>query len=150
MRVGGPGAEDGFVAERERTILERLADPRVEERTIEENTEALARSVLRHLQRMLNTRHGFSETLPDFGLPDIADLFHSGGDAAGVLRKAIRTTIEKYEPRLRNVRIEAVEGDGDALALRFEIKAELVTAEERAHVLFETTVDSSGEVRVDL
>ncbi len=136
---------------RERTLLERISDPRADEpRTIEENTNMLANSVLRHLQKMLNTRQGFSETLPDYGLPDLVDLFHSFPTAIGIMEKAIKSTIEKYEPRLRNVRVQPVDSESEILTLRFEIKADLVTSRERAGVLFETQVDSNGEVSVSL
>jgi len=136
---------------RERSILEELSNPRPDEnRTIQENTNILAESVLIHLQKMLNTRHGFSETLEDYGLPDMVDLFQEAAQARSVMEKAIRNTIEKYEPRLRNVRVQTVRNEDDQLSLRFEIKAELVTSEERAAVLFETYLDTTGEVKVEL
>jgi type VI secretion system protein len=134
---------------RERTVLERLSDPRANEPlTIQENTDQLAESVLRHLSNMLNTRHGHTLTLPDYGLPDLVDLFHAFPEAIGLMQKAIRDTIEKYEPRLRNVRINLAESEEDMLNLHFEVTAELVTAQERASVLFETSIDTAGQVRV--
>ncbi len=134
---------------RERSLLERLRDPEPEvARTIHENTGRLADSVLGNLRRLLNSRHGVATTLPDYGIPDLCDVVHSFPEATGAMRKAIKTTIEKYEPRLRKVSVKPVEHPDDPLALHFEITAELVTEEEKASVWIETRIDGHGGVDV--
>jgi type VI secretion system protein len=134
---------------RERSLLERLRDPEPDAaRTIHENTSRLAESVLGNLRRLLNSRHGVAATLPDYGIPDLCDLVHSFPEAAGAMRKALKSTIEKYEPRLRKVNLKAVEHPDDPLALHFEITAELVTEEERTSVWIETRIDGHGGVEI--
>lgn len=133
----------------ERTLLERLGNPETNApRTTRENTDRLAESVLTHLQKMLNTRQGNVLTLPDYGIPDLSEVVHSFPDSIVQMQEAIRTSIEKYEPRLRKVRVKYVDPGEDLLKLRFEITAQLVTAKEKASVWFETMVDSSGQVEI--
>ena len=134
---------------RERSLLERLRKPEPEAaRTIRENTNRLADSVLANLRHLLNSRHGVSPIQQDYGIPDLCDVAHSFPEAIGSMRKAIKTAIEKYEPRLKRVTVKHVEAPDDVLALRFEITAELVTEEEKASVFIETRIDSSGEVEL--
>ncbi len=134
---------------RERSLLERLRDPGAESpRTIHENTAHLADSVLANLRNLLNSRHGISAAVPGYGIPDMVDLATSFPEGIVGMRRAIKEAIETYEPRLRRVNVKHVEAPEDPLALKFEIMAELATAEERASVWFETRVDSSGEVDV--
>jgi type VI secretion system protein len=135
---------------RERTLLERFRDPEPEtgSRTIHENTNRLAESVLRNLRRLLNSRHGVAQTRTDYGIPDMCDVLHNFPDAIAGMRKAIKTTIERYEPRLRRVNVKHVESPDDPQALHYEITAELVTEEEKASVWIETRIDGSGQVGV--
>jgi type VI secretion system protein len=134
---------------RERSLLDRLDDPRPNApRRIEQSTEELADSVLAHLQRMLNTRQGNCLTLEDYGIPDFTDMVHSFPEAVGRMQRAIRQSIERYEPRLRRVRVTPVEDPDDVFRLRFEITGELVTADEQAAVWFETTISPSGRISV--
>jgi type VI secretion system protein len=134
---------------RERSLLERFREPEVESsRTIHENTNRLAESVMANLRRLLNSRQGIAPTQADYGIPDLCDVVHSFPDAIGGMRKAIKACIEKYEPRLRRVNVKHVESPDEVLALRFEITGELVTEEDKASVWFETRIDRSGEVQV--
>lgn len=133
----------------DKSLLERLADPqRDAPRTLRGNTNQLAKSVLRHLQKMLNTRHGNAPVQLDYGLPDLTELVHSFPESIAQMQKAIRNTIEKYEPRLRAVKVSYVPSDDDPLRVKFEITAQLVTTREKTPIWFETTLDSSGQVEV--
>jgi type VI secretion system protein len=134
---------------RERTLLERFRAPEPDAaRTIHENTDRLAKSVLTNLNQLLNSHHGIAPIREDYGIPPIVDVLHNFPDAIAGMRKAIKTTIEKYEPRLKRVNVKHVEVPDDPLALNFEITAELVTEEEKASVWISTRIDGSGQVRV--
>ena len=63
-------------------------------------------------------------------------------------RRSIRASIEKYEPRLRNVVVNSVPNEDDPFHLRFEIRAQLVTEREVLPVSFYTTLDSAGQADV--
>ena len=134
---------------RERTLLERLADPRPDEPlTVSENTQQLADSILRHLQRMLNTRQGHVLIQPEYGMPDVTDIIHTMPTSVTEIRRAIRNSIEKFEPRLRNVEVNFVPAEEGSLELKFEVTAELVTEKEEASVWFQTSIDSAGHMEV--
>ena len=134
---------------RERNLLERLADPRAGTAlTTAENTQHLADSILRHLQQMLNTRQGHAPTQPEYGMPDVTEFIHTLPDMVNEVRRAIRNSIEKFEPRLRNVDVVYVPSEENRLNLRFEITAELVTQKEEASVWFETSVSPSGHIEI--
>lgn len=135
---------------RERTLLERFNNPRLgEPLTTKQSTTVLAESVLQHLTKVLNTRRGHSLTQPeDYGMIDLTDLIHGFPESIKEMQQAIRTTIEKYEPRLRNVYVEYVESGEDVLTLRFKITAQISTERDRAPVWFETVVEPSGQVEL--
>lgn len=133
----------------ERTLLERLADPRADRPlTVNENTELLAESVLKHLQRMLNTRQGHVLVQPEYGMPDVTEFVQTLPEMVNAVQKAIKNSIQKFEPRLRNPTITFVPAEFYQTELRFEITAELVTQKEEASVFFETEVSPSGEIRI--
>jgi type VI secretion system protein len=133
---------------RERTLLERLADPRPESPlTIAENTQQLADSILRHLRKMLNTRQGHVLAQPEYGMPDVTEFIQSLPDMVDAVQRGIRNSIEKFEPRLRNVTVTYAPSD-DRMNVRFEITGELVTEKEEASVWFETAVSPSGHIEV--
>mgnify|MGYP003729518237 CR=1 FL=1 len=82
-------------------------------------------SIMDHLNRMFNTRQGSIGHMADYGLPDVSDIYRRMPDGAEDLRVAIKTTIERYEPRLENVRVIRRESDSVDLRLAFIISAEL-------------------------
>lgn len=106
-------------------------------------------SVIRHLQRMLNTRVGSVPIADDFGVPDMTSLQGEDfADTAGGMAQVIRRFIARYEPRLDKVRV-SIEPEGkDVLSLRFKLEAVLVR-NNQAPVIFETVVASSGRVEVN-
>jgi type VI secretion system protein len=65
--------------------------------------DALLKSVHSHLERLLNSRQGDLSHLPDYGLPDMGEIYQDLPGSAPVLTAAIKACIEKYEPRLKNV-----------------------------------------------
>ena len=73
---------------------------------------AVMASVAAHLAKMLSTRAGSVQTLPDYGLPDLNDMRLSLHDALQQARSAIESFIEKYEPRLSQVRVSSAEAGG--------------------------------------
>ena len=103
------------------------------------------RSIMDHLQRLFNTRLGSLSHLTDYGLPDISDIYRSMPHGLGVLRNAIRSTIDRYEPRLKNVRVALRETYSKDLRLSFVISAELSKGET---VRFETLFSDAGHSTV--
>jgi type VI secretion system protein len=134
---------------RERSLLERLANRKPDvSRTTRLDESQLISSVLEHVGKMLNTRQGNAPVAPDYGIPDIVDLVHSFPESIRFMEQAIRTTIEKYEPRLSNVRVKHEGFDDDVFSLHFEVTAVLAQSGSQKSVRFETRVDNNGEVSV--
>lgn len=104
-------------------------------------------SILRNLQVMLNSRHGGSPTVPDFGTSDFSDYFQ-GYDSIQIFKQEIRRTIEKYEPRLTDVFVEFTPMEDDPHRVHFEISALIRTEDQEVATVFRTIVEGSGEVRV--
>ena len=108
----------------------------------------LTASVAGHLAKMLSTRAGSVQTLPDYGLPDLNDMRLSLHDALSQAREAIEGFIETYEPRLSNVRVKPLPRDHDPLKLAFSIEGLLEVDGVRRQVSFAARLDGSGQVRV--
>lgn len=104
-------------------------------------------SVMRHLQRILNTRQGNALIADDYGVPDFSDLIQLGAESVREIERQLRQTIQKYEPRLRMVKVSFQAADDDATALRFQIVARLAT-DAKTGVMFETAVTPDGKIEL--
>ncbi len=140
---------------REETFLERIADmggKRLSryQPTTTEDLEALMESVRNHLRVLLNARHGMSEALPDYGLPALVDLMAGTGDHVRTVLDAIQTAIEKYEPRLRRVRVthEVDADDTRKQTPAFRIEGLLVGRSGEHRVWYKTEIGESGAFNV--
>lgn len=105
-------------------------------------------SVAAHLAKMLSTRAGSVQTLPDYGLPDLNDMRLSLHDALNQARLAIEHLIETYEPRLSKVRVSCLPREHDPLWLSFNIEGLLEVGGIRRQVSFAARLDGSGQVRI--
>ncbi|MHB9801215.1 type VI secretion system baseplate subunit TssE [Pseudomonas sp. MT3] len=105
-------------------------------------------SVAAHLAKMLSTRAGSVQTLPDYGLPDLNDMRLSLHDSLNQARTAIERFIEAYEPRLSAVRVISLPRDHDPLNLAFAIEGLLEVDGIRRQVSFSASLDGSGQVKV--
>lgn len=133
---------------REERLLERLQTwEREPARRGKEDPRRIVDSVLRHLQRILNTKQGNVLIAEDYGVPDFSDFINMLPRSIGELERSIRMAIQKYEPRLTAVRVSFVPQEEDRLSLRFQIIAKLVT-ESKTQVYIETVVDSEGKIEI--
>ncbi len=104
-------------------------------------------SVVDNLNRLFNSRRGMLEHLPAYGLPDTGDVYSDSPEAAERLRRAIKETVEKYEPRLRRISVTPGGSEDDQHArIVFLVSGELVSGER---VEFQTifVTESSVEVK---
>jgi len=133
---------------REERLLERFRSWEKEPaRRSVEDPRRVNDSVLSHLQRILNTRQGNVPIADDYGVPEFGEYLQLGGEAVRELERVLRATIQKYEPRLKGVRVAFVPQEDDRLSLRFQISARLA-CDSRHQVRFETTIDSDGKIRL--
>ncbi|MCK5505075.1 MAG: type VI secretion system baseplate subunit TssE [Thermodesulfovibrionia bacterium] len=134
---------------REKRLLERIQTREKEpSRRGSDDPRRITESVLEHLQRILNTWQGNVPIAEDYGVPEFTDFMYSMPDSVREIERAIRQTVQKYEPRLRAVKVTFIpREEEDALSLRFQINARLSTGSKR-RVLFETLIDTDGKISV--
>ena len=105
-------------------------------------------SISAHLQRMLNTRKGSVMIDKDYGIPDFTNSpFDSLNEMGREIAEEIKEFIQKYEPRLGNVKVSFVENEENTLSLKFKLEGELVF-KGRLPVTFETWMDQNGKIVV--
>lgn len=80
-------------------------------------------SIRLSLLRMLTTRQGSVQAIPDYGLPDLNDLSLSISEIVKQSGAAIEACIEKYEPRLSGVAVRCEQIPRNVLAMQFSISA---------------------------
>ena len=130
------------------SLFERLGGDAARRSGWSREVAAMA-SVAAHLAKMLSTRAGSVQTLPDYGLPDLNDMRLSLHDSLQQARIAIERFIEAYEPRLRDVRVISLPRDNDPLSLAFAIEGLLQVEGCKRHVSFSARLDGSGQVKVN-
>ncbi|QRK13273.1 type VI secretion system baseplate subunit TssE [Archangium violaceum] len=105
-------------------------------------------AIAEHLRVLLNTRKGEAAAAPGFGIMDFNDIIHLFPAAIPRMQQSIRTAIQEFEPRLKNVVVMHVPDEQDPTALRFDIIAQLNIKDARGTVRFHTELQPGG--RVDL
>jgi type VI secretion system lysozyme-like protein len=85
--------------------------------------EKMRRSIVENLTFLLQTRQGSVQHLPDFGLPDIMQIYVDSGYTFEPLKKHLRDIILKYEPRIEKARVEEPRFDKDDMRIYLRILA---------------------------
>jgi type VI secretion system protein len=129
------------------SLFERLGGATTERTGWSLEVSAMA-SVAAHLSKMLSTRAGSVQTLPDYGLPDLNDMRLSLHDSLQQARVAIERFIEAYEPRLTQVRVGSLPLHHDPLTLSFAIQGQLEVEGFKRQVSFFARLDGSGQVKI--
>ncbi len=117
-----------------------------------DNSSSYTDSILEHLRNILNTRRGSVLIADNYGMPDLTNFPGENlGEAVLELEKMMRVTIERYEPRLKNIKISYNPDASDALTLKFGLSAELIVdnAGQQRPIFFETVITSDGMVKVE-
>ena len=134
---------------REERLTERLRSWEKEpQRRAREDPGRAIDSILRHLQRILNTRLGNVPIADDYGLPDFTEFLSAYPRSLKDFERSIRQTILKYEPRLKAVRVSFIPREDEPFALRFQIVGQLATETDGNPVYFESVVGSEGKITI--
>ncbi len=139
---------------REKMLLDRIASLQDDgdrgryDATVTEDLESLMESVRRNLTRLLNARQGMAEGLSDYGLPAMSDVLSGSDKYIRRVQDAVRTTIERYEPRLRNVRVTHQTAEGTLQTLVFRVDAVIVSESGQHRVWYETSFAPNGRFDV--
>jgi type VI secretion system protein len=103
-------------------------------------------SVQANIRRILNTRAGAVKHVPDYGLPDLTDVYRNLPASVHDLRNQMETTLLKFEPRLRAVEIEIDDKPDPGLMVSFTMICHLKKA---GLVRFGTYFEPPGRMRVE-
>lgn len=108
-------------------------------------------SILEHLRNILNSRHGSVMIADNYGMPDLTNFPGENlGASVKELERIMKATVEKYEPRLTNVRISYDPESSSGFSLKFGLSAEISAAysDKRTPIFFETVITSDGFVKI--
>ena len=118
-------------------------------------------AVLRDVENLLNsrpTRTELADGLPEvaqsvltYGMPDFTSIGISGLDDRERLRRAVQRTVQRFEPRLRNVRAILHEPENRfERSLRLTVEAMLHVDPEPVAISFDTLVQpAAGTCKVE-
>ena len=102
-------------------------------------------SVMDHLNRLFNTRRGTIPHLPDYGLPDISEIYRKMPGGIEELQSAIKKTVEKYEPRLTRIKVLKQENAASDLSLEYILSGEMIGG---GTVRFKTKFSGTGNLSI--
>lgn len=105
-------------------------------------------SVAAHLAKMLSTRAGSVQTLPDYGLPDLNNMSLSLHESLTQAGTAIEDFVNAYEPRLADVKVHSLPNENDPLRLAFTIEGLLEVNGIKRRVSFSARLSGNGQVTV--
>jgi len=103
------------------------------------------KSIHDHLIRLLNARQGVLQHMPDYGLPDLDQMYQELPYSEQDIAFSVKKVIEKYEPRLVNVRVQPRKRDVQNCVVRMEISGQL---KDGAFIRFQTLFKSNFEAQV--
>lgn len=105
------------------SLFERLdaSLPLPRHRTRQDVAAARIRAIKNHLERLLNTRKGSSQSCPELGLPDMNDASAGPMDLRDQICQEIRQVVAAYEPRIQIVAVQPIAVDGQPWGLRFRL-----------------------------
>jgi type VI secretion system protein ImpF len=147
------------------SVLDRLIDREPESGSEAAPTRAqsvrqLKASLRRDLEWLLNSRRTpeavdgefeeLEKSLYNFGLPDATSLNWDSARDRGRLARMIEQVLGIFEPRLRGIRVAAIEAAAGAQhVMRFQIEGMLEMDPAPEHISFDTLLQlSSGEYQV--
>ncbi len=135
---------------RERRLIERISAWEQGARlTNQTETEALVRSVMEHLSRILNTRQGSVQLDSQFGVPDFTNMaFGLEGGSMRDMEEEIQRMVSRYEPRVRGPRVRMQRETSDVLSIRFTLEGVIEANDRDIPLRLSTTVNSDGRVTV--
>ncbi len=91
-----------------------------------ESEEFRVRSVVDYLTRLFNTRRGSLPHTPDYGLPDLGEVYQGVPNTLQGFKRALVETVRRYEPRIESVDCRVEQVSADEFRLQAMLTARLV------------------------
>jgi len=110
--IGQFASESKNIDETEFTELDQLTEE-----------QKLRSSIIENLRMVLSTRQGSVQHLPDFGMPDILQLFFNSDNSIEPIKKEIKNVILKYEPRIAEVQVQKTDFDQESMKITLKVIA---------------------------
>ena len=108
--IGQFASESKNIDETEFTELDQLTEE-----------QKLRSSIIENLRMVLSTRQGSVQHLPDFGMPDILQLFFNSDNSIEPIKKEIKNVILKYEPRIAEVQVQKTDFDQESMKITLKV-----------------------------
>ncbi|MDD9339943.1 type VI secretion system baseplate subunit TssE [Providencia heimbachae] len=109
--------------------------------TIDEE-EQLILSVMDNIRRILNSRAGTIDHLPDYGLPDMSKMIQGLPGTAHNMMNILSNTLLKYEPRIKSLSLVLLP-QNEFGTLRYSLDVEL---HERGLIRYGTEFVPDGRI----
>lgn len=103
-------------------------------------------SVQANIRRILNTRAGALKHVPDYGLPDLTNVYRNLPASVHDLRSFMESALLRFEPRLRSIDIEINDNQDPGLLVSFTMVCHLRKA---GLVRFGTYFEPPGRMRIE-
>jgi len=108
--------------------------------------QKLRSSVIENLRMVLSTRQGSVQHLPDFGMPDILQLYFDSGNSMDPIKEVLGKVILKYEPRIGDVQIQKSNFDKESMRISLKIIASVKDSPNKE--IFLTEFSTTGWTKV--
>ncbi len=108
--------------------------------------EDVVLSIREHLTKLVNARQGSLIHLPDYGLPDLGEIYQKLPESLETLRFALNNLIYRYEPRIKNCTITFHPIQQTAYVIGLTLFCTLLNNEKNEKIAFEMNFLSSGIV----
>lgn len=105
-------------------------------------------SIHLHLADLLNTHSGNAMIDQEYGLPDFNDVLSNNSNVVREIRANIKSSIEKFEPRIRNVNVIYVPINDNPLQLNFAIKGEIFHNGSQVPLAIDVSMGVDGQFNV--
>lgn len=110
--------------------------------------EAIYHSIANNLSRIFSTNAGSSETVEDYGRPDLNNTHLSLKDSLEVIETSLEKCVRKYEPRLYNSRVGVSRDQLSMNKMNIHIEGFLVLEGKSHKVNYKADLMSNGKVKV--
>ena len=97
----------------------------------------LRQSIVENLKMVLQTRQGSVLHLPDFGIPDVLQMYFDSDNSLEPVKRQIRDTILKYEPRIAEAKVMKTDFDPNTMRISLKIVAKIKKGPDREILLTE-------------
>lgn len=132
-----------------RTLFERLRRaPIPTGHFTDQDLDDLRLSIIRNLERILNSREGMALACASYGLPDLTQIVNGVPERAREIEQSIALCIKEHEPRVSQIEVEHVPNAHGPMTACFRIRASVHAGKSAEEVWFETVVVSSGRVKL--